>query len=295
MLALVGQIQSPFRDVASVFPQIYMTLASTERLIDIDNIKDDKTDKELSKKDIEDFSELVFSDVSFCYDDVNVLNNVNLNVKRGEFIALCGVSGAGKSTLSKLLLSVISPDFGRVYLTSDGKETELCAGTRKLFSYVPQGNMIFSGTLKDNVTFINENATDEQIENALKISCAYEFVQKLPNGLNTLVGENGVGLSEGQVQRLAIARAVLCNAPIILLDEATSALDTVTERLVQDALTNLMKNRTVFAIAHRLSTIRNADLILVMERGEIVERGTHDELYAMNGVYRKLCDMQHTK
>ena len=154
---------------------------------------------------------------------------------------------------------------------------------------------LFAGTIYDNIAYAKPDALPEEIFAATKIANAHEFIIKLPDGYNTKIGENGFNLSGGERQRIAIARAILRNPPILILDEATSALDTVTERLVQDAINNLMKDRTVFAIAHRLSTIRNADLILVMQDGRIVERGTHDELYAKDGVYRKLCDMQNQR
>ena len=154
---------------------------------------------------------------------------------------------------------------------------------------------MFHDTIYNNIAYGDREYTVDEVMRAADIANAHEFIIRQPDGYDSVLGERGVGLSGGERQRIAIARAILRNPPILILDEATSALDTVTERLVQDALTNLMKDRTVFAIAHRLSTIRHADLILVMEHGEIVERGTHDELHAANGVYRRLCDMQHQK
>jgi ABC-type multidrug transport system fused ATPase/permease subunit len=169
------------------------------------------------------------------------------------------------------------------------------ADLRKLIGAVTQEALLFNDTIEENIRYGTPGATHEEVVAAAKLANAHDFIVAQPEGYSRIVGEKGFALSGGERQRIAIARAILRNPPILILDEATSALDTVTERLVQDALTNLMKNRTVFAIAHRLSTIRNADLILVMDHGEIVERGTHDELYALNGVYRKLCDMQHQK
>ena len=163
---------------------------------------------------------------------------------------------------------------------------------RKLVGSVQQETILFNDTIEENIRYGSPHATREQIVAAAKMANAHEFIMSQPEGYGRLCGEKGFALSGGERQRIAIARAILRNPPILILDEATSALDTVTERLVQDALVNLMKNRTVFAVAHRLSTVRNADLILVMDHGEIVERGTHAELYAANGVYRRLCDMQ---
>jgi ABC-type multidrug transport system fused ATPase/permease subunit len=158
---------------------------------------------------------------------------------------------------------------------------------------VMQETLLFNDTIEENIRYGTPDATHEQVVEAAKMANAHDFIMAQPEGYGRIVGEKGFALSGGERQRIAIARAILRNPPILILDEATSALDTVTERLVQEALNNLMKNRTTFAIAHRLSTIRNADLILVMQEGRIVERGTHDELYAADGVYRKLCDMQH--
>jgi ATP-binding cassette subfamily B protein len=199
-----------------------------------------------------------------------VLSNADFYINKGDFVMIEGSSGVGKSTLIKLMLGVYDIDAGKIELDCKESAIPLNNGTRTLFSFVPQGNMIFSGTLKDNVTFINENATDEQIENALKISCAYEFVQKLPNGLNTLVGENGVGLSEGQVQRLAIARAVLCNAPIILLDEATSALDEQTESELLENLKGL-SGVTLVIVSHKKAAAEICNRRIKISNKQIVE------------------------
>lgn len=270
ILALVGQIQSPFRDVASVFPQIYMTLASTERLIELDEIENDSTDSDIKKSDIESFSEIAFSDVSFSYDDVNVLNSVNLNVKKGEFVALCGVSGAGKSTLSKLLLSVIKSDSGRVYMKTAEKEIELCSGTRKLFSYVPQGNMILSGTILDNITFCEENPDMNKVITAATAAQITDYIDKLPDGFNTMLGEKGHGLSVGQVQRLAIARALYFDAPVLLLDEATSSLDIETEaKLLQTIRT--MTDKTCIIISHRSEVLSACDKTYILQNGSLKE------------------------
>ena len=167
------------------------------------------------------------------------------------------------------------------------------ADLRRLVGSVQQETILFNDTIEENIKYGSPHATHDEVVAAAKMANAHEFIMSQPEGYERMAGEKGFALSGGERQRIAIARAILRNPPILILDEATSALDTVTERLVQDALTNLMKNRTVFAIAHRLSTIRDADLILVMEHGEIVERGTHDELYAAKGVYHRLCEMQH--
>jgi ATP-binding cassette subfamily B protein len=178
------------------------------------------------------------------------LENASVYFNKGEITTLKGSSGIGKSTLIKLMLGVYNIDGGEMVFDTEDGNINIDSTTRKMFSYVPQGNMIFSGTLKENVKFINENATEQQIERALKISCAYDFIKTLPNGLETIVGENGVGLSEGQIQRVAIARAVLCNAPVILLDEATSALDEQTESTLLKNLKEL-EGVTLIIISHK--------------------------------------------
>ena len=209
-------------------------------------------------------------------------------------VAVVGGTGSGKTTMSGLLARFFDPQSGRV--TMDGVDLRdlRVADLRKLVGSVQQETILFNDTIEENIRYGSPNATHEEVVAAAKMANAHEFIMAQPEGYARMAGEKGFALSGGERQRIAIARAILRNPPILILDEATSALDTVTEKLVQDALENLMQNRTVFAIAHRLSTIRNADLILVMDHGVIVERGTHDELYAANGVYRKLCDMQKT-
>jgi ABC-type multidrug transport system fused ATPase/permease subunit len=210
-------------------------------------------------------------------------------------VAVVGGTGSGKSTLSGLLARFYDPQSGTVTMDGTDLKDLKIADLRNLVGAVTQEALLFNDTIEENIRYGSPNATTEEVIAAAKLANAHEFIVSQPEGYGRIVGEKGFALSGGERQRVAIARAILRNPPILILDEATSALDTVTERLVQDALTNLMKNRTVFAIAHRLSTIRNADLILVMHNGEIVERGTHDELYAMNGRYRELCDMQYQK
>lgn len=270
MLALVGQIQSPFREVASIFPQVYMTLASTERLIELDYIKTDKTDRKLTREDKEKFEKITFSDVSFSYDGLNVLKDISFSVNKGEFIALCGESGAGKSTLSKLLLSVIRPDGGSVYLTSNNKEIEVSAGTREMFSYVPQGNMILSGTICDNITFCEENPDMDKVITAATAAQIIDDINKMPDGFYTVLGEKGHGLSEGQVQRLAVARALYFDAPVLLLDEATSSLDIPTEEKLL-ATIRKMTDKTCIIISHRSEVLSACDKTYILQNGSLNE------------------------
>ncbi len=270
ILSLVGQIQSPFREIASVLPQVYMVLASTERLIELDKLPDDKQDAEFSFEDAEKFESLSFENVGFSYGEVSVLKDVSFDVKKGEFIALCGISGAGKSTLSKIMLSVIRPDSGRAYVTVGGCDTEFSAGTRKLFSYVPQGNLILSGTIRDNITFCDEKPDMDKVIRAATAAQIIEDINKMPNGFDTVLGEKGHGLSEGQVQRLAIARALYYDAPILLLDEATSSLDIATEDRLLSAIKS-MTDKTCIIISHRREVMEACDKTYILQNGSLNE------------------------
>ncbi len=270
MLALVGQIQSPFREVASLFPQCYMVLASTERLIDLDDIKEDEEKESFTENDIKGFENLTFSDVHFSYGDVNVLNGVDLVVEKGEFIALCGISGAGKSTLSKILLSVINADSGDAYVTTNGRKIEFSSGTRRLFSYVPQGNLILSGTIYDNITFCDEKPDLDKVISAAQAAQILDDINKLPDGFNTILGEKGHGLSEGQIQRLAIARALYFDAPILLLDEATSSLDLQTEEKLLNSI-KTMTDKTCIIISHRREVMQACDKTYILQNGSLKE------------------------
>ncbi|MBO5734176.1 MAG: ABC transporter ATP-binding protein [Clostridia bacterium] len=270
ILALVGQIQSPFREIASVLPQIYMVLASTERLIEIDNLPDDCEGRVISDKEAHSFTELTFNDVDFSYGEVEVLKGVTFTVKKGEFVALCGVSGAGKSTLSKVMLSVVKPDAGRAYIVANGEKLDFCAQTRKLFSYVPQGNMILSGTIRDNITFCDENPNIDKIISAATAAQIIDDINKMPEGFDTVLGEKGHGLSEGQVQRLAIARALYYDAPVLLLDEATSSLDIATEDRLLTAIKE-MTDKTCIIISHRREVMQACDKTYILQNGSLNE------------------------
>jgi ATP-binding cassette, subfamily B, bacterial MsbA len=233
-----------------------------------------------------------FRNVTFSYGDSPVLKNINLTVEKGKTIALVGPSGGGKSTLADLVPRFYDPQLGEVLLDGISITNYELESLRKLMGVVTQESILFNDTIFNNIAFGMTNVKEEDVIRAAKVANAHEFIVKTEEGYYTKIGERGSKLSGGQRQRLSIARAVLKNPPILILDEATSALDSESERLVQDALTNLMKNRTSIVIAHRLSTIQHADEILVIQNGEIAERGKHDQLMAGNGLYSKLTDIQ---
>jgi ATP-binding cassette, subfamily B, bacterial MsbA len=235
---------------------------------------------------------MLLKNINFKYEDETVLKDFSLEVKKGQTVALVGQSGSGKSTIANLLTRFYDVNNGNITIDGiDIKDMNL-QSLRGLMGLVTQDSILFNDTIKANIALGKLDATDDEIIEALKIANAYEFVQNLPKGIYTNIGDAGNKLSGGQKQRLSIARAVLKNPPIMILDEATSALDTESEKFVQVALENMMQNRTSIVIAHRLSTIQKADLIVVMQKGKIVEQGKHDQLIAMNGTYNKLVTMQ---
>lgn len=273
MLQLVNQVQSPFSSLSGVMPQYFSMIASAERLMEIDAIEDEiqindhVIDVENTYRSL---SEIAFSNISFKYDRDVIFDNTSFTINKGDFVAIMGISGIGKSTLLKLLLGVFNVHSGDITLKTSNGNIPIDKNTRRLFSYVPQGNMVISGTIKDNLTFINDNVTDDEIENAIRISCAKQFIDELPQGLDTVIGEKGMGLSEGQIQRLAIARSLLSNSPILLLDEATSALDEETEK---QFLTNLreLNNVTCIIVSHKKAAIEICNKNIQIINGKIVE------------------------
>ena len=296
MLAPLLLIYKPIKQMASLQVSIETAQASLQRiwsLMDVDMRLPEKTDA-AAKASFDD--RIVFDDVSFRYDtaDHDAVSHASFEILQGKMVAVVGGTGSGKTTMSGLLARFFDPQSGRIMMDGvDLRDLRIC-DLRRLIGSVQQETILFNDTIEENIRYGTPQATHDEIVAAAKMANAHEFIMSQPEGYARICGEKGFALSGGERQRIAIARAILRNPPILILDEATSALDTVTEKLVQDALNNLMKNRTVFAIAHRLSTIRNADLILVMEHGKIVERGTHDELLSEDGVYRRLCEMQRT-
>ena len=236
--------------------------------------------------------QIEFRNVSFRYQEQWVLKNINLVIPKGKTIALVGQSGSGKSTMVDLIPRYYDAQEGEVLIDGINVKDLGIYDLRQLIGNVNQEAILFNDSFRNNISFGVDNATQQQIEEASKIANAYDFIMQSEHGFDTNIGDRGGRLSGGQRQRVSIARAILKNPPILILDEATSALDTESERLVQDALERLMKTRTTVAIAHRLSTIKNADEICVLHEGQIVERGTHEELLGFDGYYKKLHDMQ---
>ncbi|MDO4496351.1 MAG: ABC transporter ATP-binding protein [Bacteroidales bacterium] len=293
-LVLLYMVIQPLKDFSKAFYQVPQGLASMERIDKILQAENNLTDP-LSPQPLNNFEDgIELKDVTFHYQnsEVNVLKHINLKVAKGKTIALVGQSGSGKSTLVDLIPRYHDVSSGQLMI--DGKDIRdvRISDLRTLIGNVNQEAILFNDTIFNNITFGVDNATMDEVIAAAKIANAHDFIMEMPEGYNTPIGDRGGRLSGGQRQRISIARAILKNPPILILDEATSALDTESERLVQEALERLMKSRTTIAIAHRLSTIKNADEICVLYEGEIVERGTHEELIAKGGYYKKLNDMQ---
>jgi subfamily B ATP-binding cassette protein MsbA len=288
-MIMVMRLLPPLKQLSQAPTTAQQSFASAERLFEV---LDQPTEMQLDHgtRTVDGLREsITFERVSFAYDDEPVLRDVSFSARRGEVVALVGASGAGKSTLVDLIPRFYEPSSGVIRL--DGVDTReiALASLRGLTGIVSQDTVLFNDTVRSNIAYgAGDRFTDAQIEAAARAANAHGFISELPDGYATVLGERGTRLSGGQRQRLAIARALLTDPPILILDEATSALDTESERLVQEAIDRLLAGRTVFVIAHRLSTVVHADQILVLERGEIIERGTHAELLAMRGVYHRL-------
>ena len=294
MLAPLLLIYKPLKQLSKLQVQIETGRAALARiwsLMDVHMELPERPDA-VRKAAFED--KVVFDHVSFRYDTAerDAVKDASFEIRKGAFVAVVGGTGSGKSTMSGLLARFYDPARGTIRMDGIDLKDLAVGDLRNLIGAVMQETLLFNDTIEENIKYGTPGATHEQVVAAARLANAHDFIMSQPGGYARMAGEKGFALSGGERQRIAIARAILKNPPILILDEATSALDTVTERLVQEAIDKLMSNRTTFAIAHRLSTIRNADLILVMQNGSIVERGTHDELYARGGLYRKLCDMQ---
>lgn len=257
MLQLVNQIQQPFASLSNMLPNYFGLLASAERIIELDKINDEFEHNNSDINAIDTYDKLKsinFENITFGYDRDVILDNTSLKIDKGDFVAIMGISGIGKSTLLKLLLGVFRIDSGSITLDVGNETIPVDCHTRKMFSYVPQGNFLLSGSIRDNLTFINSDVTDEEIKEAVRISCADQFVYDLPQQLDTVIGEHGIGLSEGQLQRLAIARSILSKSPIMLLDEATSALDEATELRFLKNLKE-MQDKTCIIVSHKTAAL----------------------------------------
>ncbi len=291
-IAIFYQIINPAKAFTNAFYSIQKGLAAMERVDKILLAKNSITDKK-DAVDMPTFSTSIqYENVDFAYNERKVIDNVSLEVKKGQTIALVGQSGSGKSTMVDLLPRFYDIQKGSIKIDGTDIRDIKLKSLRHLMGNVSQEAILFNDTIFNNIAFGVESASQEEVENAAKIANAHSFIIETEDGYQTMVGDRGGRLSGGQRQRISIARAILANPPILILDEATSALDTESERLVQDALEQLMKNRTTIVIAHRLSTVRNADVICVMQDGQIAERGKHEDLIEQNGLYRKLHDMQ---
>ncbi len=292
-LTILYSIINPLKELSRASYNIPRGLASMERIDAILNAENPIVDGEKGVEIPEMKEGIEFKDLSFSYDgERDVLKNINLKIEKGKTVALVGQSGSGKSTMVDLIPRYYDVEKGGITIDGVNIKDMTVRSLRSLIGNVNQEAILFNDTFYNNITFGVENATMEQVIEAAKIANAHDFIMETEEGYNTNVGDRGCRLSGGQRQRISIARAILKNPPILILDEATSALDTESERLVQEALERLMKTRTTIAIAHRLSTIKNADEICVLRDGEIVERGKHDELIKLNGVYKRLNDMQ---
>jgi len=293
-LVVFYSLVPPFKDLSKASYSVQKGVASLERVDDVLNTVNTITaEGDIPIKTFD--SDIEFRNVWFRYGEAWVLRDINLTIKKGQTVALVGHSGSGKSTFVDLIPRFYDVTKGDILIDGKDIKTLNVFDLRSLMGNVNQEAILFNDTFENNITFGVENATREQIEEAARIANAHDFIMATEHGYQTNIGDRGGRLSGGQRQRVCIARAVLKNPPIMILDEATSALDTQSERLVQRALDSLMKNRTSIVVAHRLSTIRNADLICVLNDGEIVERGTHEELLGLNGHYKRLFDAQSFK
>ncbi|MBE7179576.1 MAG: ATP-binding cassette domain-containing protein, partial [Mucilaginibacter polytrichastri] len=291
-IAVFSQVMRPAKALTDSFSGIHSGISAGERVLELIDTKPVMINKPNAENVTGFEKHITLEQVSFSYGEKEILKNITLDIPKGKTLALVGPSGGGKSTLMDLIPRFHDPKSGA--LLFDGKDYRDLdvQSIRSQMGTVNQESLLFNDTIFSNIAFAKPDASEEEVIAAAKIANAHEFILQTENGYQTYVGDRGNRLSGGQRQRICIARAVLANPPIMLLDEATSALDTESEKLVQSALNNLMKNRTSVVIAHRLSTIQHADKIVVLDKGSIVEEGAHSELIAKNGLYKRLIDMQ---
>ncbi len=290
---LLGQLLGPIRMLGWQVSMVQRTIASGERIFEILDTQADVRDKPGAKPIGEIEGRVTFENVSFAYDGVNmVLNNINLDVSPGETVAILGGTGSGKTTLINLIPRFYDVTEGKILIDGVDIRDVTIESLRRQIGIVTQETFLFSASLRDNIRYGKPEATDQEIIEAAKAAHIHDFIMTLPNGYDTLIGERGVGLSGGQKQRVAIARALLMDARILLLDESTSSVDVETEMQIQQAFSRLLKDRTAFIIAQRLSTVRDADRVIVLDTGRIVEEGTHEELLQLGGIYTAIYNLQ---
>jgi len=290
---LLGQLLGPIRMLGWQVSMVQRTIASGERIFEILDTQADVRDKPGAKPIGEIEGRVTFENVSFAYDGVNmVLKNINLDVSPGETVAILGGTGSGKTTLINLIPRFYDVTEGRILIDGVDIRDVTIESLRRQIGIVTQETFLFSASLRDNIAYGKPEATDEEIIEAAKAAHIHDFIMSLPDGYDTLIGERGVGLSGGQKQRVAIARALLMDAKILLLDESTSSVDVETEMQIQQAFSKLLKDRTAFIIAQRLSTVRDADRVIVLDNGRIVEEGTHEELLQLGGIYTAIYNLQ---
>ena len=292
-LNYANQYTKPFNEISSVITELQSALASAERVFEVLDEEDEIKDKENAIDLKECNGNIEIKDVSFSYNpDVKLIENFNLSVKKGEKIAIVGPTGCGKTTLINLLMRFYNIDSGEIFISGYNINDITRKSSRAMFGMVLQETWLYSGTIKENIAYGKPDATDEEIIEAAKMAHAHEFITKLPNGYDTKISGDGNNISQGQKQLLCIARIMLTKPPMLILDEATSSIDTRTEIFIQNAFNKMMEGRTSFIVAHRLSTIKEADLILVMNKGHIIEQGTHEELIEKKGFYANLYNSQ---
>lgn len=268
ILQLVNKIQSPFKSVSSLVPQAFAVTASAERLIDFELLPDEEATGDTLPSDVyEKMHAIVYDNVTFRYSDDSVVSGINMRIKKGDCAVIAGESGAGKSTAIKLLLGILEPESGEIYIDCGASRYKVGKNTRRLFSYVPQGNLILSGTIRDNICFAKPDADEGEIIHAAKVAQIWDFICTLDDGLDTKIGEKGLGLSEGQVQRLSIARALLYDAPVLLLDESTSALDSATEHALLEAVRS-MTDKTCIIVSHKQAAFDICDAVCYVTKNE---------------------------
>lgn len=287
-LIYATQFARPINDMTSILTQLQSATAAAARIFALEDVEAEASDEQRPTLDVKN-GEVVFKDVDFSYEEgKELIKDLNITAKPGQRVAIVGPTGAGKTTIVNLLMNFYDVNSGKIYVDGQAIDEVTRDSLRKSFGMVLQDTWLFAGTVKENIAYGREGATDEEIIDAAKSASAHSFIKRLPDGYDTMITEDGGNLSSGQKQLLTIARAMLSDPEILILDEATSNVDTMTEQRIQKAFLKMMEGRTSFIIAHRLSTIREADLILVMDRGRIIEQGTHKELLAKNGFYTKL-------